>query len=221
MRQADNSPEFDKGWEEGKKQGKKDAASGEDLWATLEAWKKKNPVGDSDYNMGYSVGYEIIAKDTHGTKRETPVGHFGWLSKSGGGYKFRPKSGASSVFTGPSAKEKMRYHLRNSRNIPAKDIEEAMKKVGSATKPVTASTINWPKSLAFAKGIKEAALLLIAKCQGQEELQAVQSVFLILENVQDALKALDQSNTAMGLSSVLGRMESELKAMKDAYESGE
>jgi hypothetical protein len=84
-----------------------------------------------------------------------------------------------------------------------------------------ASAVDWAKAVAFARGIKEAAPLLLEKCTKQEELQAVQFVYLILENVQDALKALDQDNASMGLSTVLGGLERDLRAMKKAYEDGD
>jgi hypothetical protein len=113
---------FDAGHAAGQKQAKKDASAGKDLWAIRQGL----PTG-SDYDLGFSVGYEIVAKDVAGPRGGIPVGHHGWVSGRQADVKFTPRGGGfASAFRGPSAIEQMRYHLRNARNIPTMDIDPAL-----------------------------------------------------------------------------------------------
>lgn len=118
----ESSSEFDTGYAAGQKRAKKDARVEKDLWAI-----RQSLPTESDYDLGFSVGYENVIKDTMGPRGGVPVGSYGWLSGRKDHLTFTPRGGGhSSGFRGPHAIEQMRYHLRNSRDIPTKDIETAL-----------------------------------------------------------------------------------------------
>jgi hypothetical protein len=128
-RVTEGDDEFDKGRTAGLKKAASDAKSGKDVWAIHGKLKT-----GTDYELGFASGYRVGASDAAGPKGSIRVGSFGYLTVKGKNWTFQGAQGgklkgSASSYRGPSAKEQMRNHLRNSRNIPTRDIEAAFKQV--------------------------------------------------------------------------------------------
>jgi hypothetical protein len=136
--------EFDTGHAAGQKRAKKDARSEKDLWAI-----RQSLPTESDYDLGFSVGYERVTKDVMGPRGGVSVGGYGWLSGQTNYITFTPRDrGHSSGFRGPHAVEQMRYHLRNVQNIPTRDIDAALngfRPAGGKRRHATSTRTKWVK----------------------------------------------------------------------------
>lgn len=120
--------EFKKAEPKGAAQAQKDLDAGKDVRDELAKLERKMVSTGKGADYGFAFGYKSVVKEL----RRIQVGVFGSLEQGKNSLTFYPKgpkAGVASSFRGPYRKEQMRQHLRNSRNIPTKDVEQAMKQV--------------------------------------------------------------------------------------------
>lgn len=109
-------------YKDGMAKAKKDHAAGKDLKAELEKLRKvSNP------NYSFLGGYEKVVRQQKGVRIDWPA-NSGYLYKTSSGYKFERDKGHATAYRGSNAKEKMRYALVNTFNIPSKQVDAAIKK---------------------------------------------------------------------------------------------